>query len=149
MSPGGVELVGYAGSVLVAISLTMSSLMRLRWINLVGALAFAVHGVLVGAYPVLAVNAFIVVVNVVSLWRMARQRDFFTLLPVVGRDDSYRDLQCARFFLAEMTPVWRRAGRSGLVVRGPAEPHRAYLAQLGFRPADRGPDGVYARPLGS
>ena len=77
--PGGVtamidwiEIIGYAGSLLVAVSLMMSSLVRLRWINLGGALAFAVYGWLVGAYPVLAVNGFIVLVNVYYLWRMNR-----------------------------------------------------------------------------
>jgi len=84
-----VELIGYVGSVLVAVSLMMSSLVKLRWINLVGALTFAIYGGLVGAYPVLAVNGFICVVNVVYLWRMSRQRDFFTLLPIRRRDNSF------------------------------------------------------------
>ena len=34
-----VEAVGYLGSLLVAVSLTMSSLVRLRWLNLAGAVA--------------------------------------------------------------------------------------------------------------
>ena len=84
-----VEIIGYVGSVLVAISLMMSSLVKLRWINLVGALTFAVYGGIVGAYPVLAVNGFIAVVNVVYLWRMSRQRDYFTLLPIRRRDNSF------------------------------------------------------------
>lgn len=84
-----VEIIGYVGSVLVAVSLMMSSLVKLRWINLAGALTFAVYGGLVGAYPVMAVNGFICVVNVVYLWRMSRQRDFFTLLPIRRRDNSF------------------------------------------------------------
>ncbi len=84
-----VEIVGYVGSVLVAVSLMMSSVVKLRWINLVGAVTFSVYGGLVGAYPVLAVNGFIAVVNVVYLWRMNRQRDFFTLLPIRRRDNSF------------------------------------------------------------
>ena len=87
--PPWTELIGYAGSILVAVSLMMSSLVKLRWINLVGALAFTVYGGIVGAYPVMAVNGFISVVNVVYLWRMGRQRDFFTLLPIRRRDNSF------------------------------------------------------------
>jgi len=83
-----IEGIGYLGSVLVAVSLMMSSLVKLRWINLVGALVFAVYGGIVGAYPVLVVNSFISLVNVVYLWRMSRQRDFFTLLPIRRRDNS-------------------------------------------------------------
>ncbi len=83
------EIIGYAGSFLVAVSLMMSSLGRLRWINLVGALAFAVYGWLVGAYPVLAVNGFIVLVNVYYLRRMSRTRDYFSLMPIRRLDNRY------------------------------------------------------------
>ncbi len=84
-----IEMIGYVGSVLVAVSLMMSSLVKLRWINLAGALTFAIYGGLVGAYPVLAVNGFICIVNVVYLWRMSRRRDFFTLLPIRRSDNSF------------------------------------------------------------
>jgi len=84
-----VEVTGYVGSVLVAVSLMMSSLVKLRWINLAGAMTFAVYGGLVGAYPVLVVNGFIVFVNVYYLWRMSRQRDYFTLQPIQRRDNSF------------------------------------------------------------
>ena len=46
------EMVGYLGSVLVAVSLMMKSLWRLRIINLVGASFFTVYGLLIGALPV-------------------------------------------------------------------------------------------------
>ena len=84
-----VEIVGYTGSVLVAVSLMMSSLVRLRWIHLVGAATFAVYGGLVGAYPVLALNGFIAVVDAWYLWRMRREQDWLSLLTVKDPDDSY------------------------------------------------------------
>jgi hypothetical protein len=45
----------------------MRSLNKLRIINLVGALLFTVYGSILGAYPVAALNAFIVLVNVYYL----------------------------------------------------------------------------------
>jgi hypothetical protein len=45
------ELIGYAASVLVAVALTMRSVLRLRLINLVGAATFTVYGLLIHAYP--------------------------------------------------------------------------------------------------
>ncbi|MCB1182244.1 YgjV family protein [bacterium] len=89
MSLDWVEIVGYTGSVLVAVSLMMSSVVRLRWINLVGAATFAVYGGLVGAYPVLALNGFIAVVDAWYLWKMGRERDWLSLLPVRDPEDSY------------------------------------------------------------
>ncbi|MBI3163860.1 MAG: YgjV family protein, partial [Chloroflexi bacterium] len=64
------ELVGYVGSVLVAVSLMMKSLLRLRVINLVGALFFVLYGLLIGALPVAFLNALIVGVNVYYLAQM-------------------------------------------------------------------------------
>ena len=61
------EMVGYTASVLVAISLMMRSLRKLRIINLSGSFLFTVYGFTIGAYPVALLNAFIVLVNLFYL----------------------------------------------------------------------------------
>jgi hypothetical protein len=76
------ELIGYAGSVLIAISLMMTSILRLRLINLAGSAAFSVYGLLIGAYPVAILNGFIVVVNAFHLARIFRAKEYFQLLPL-------------------------------------------------------------------
>ncbi|MBP8213899.1 MAG: YgjV family protein [Propionivibrio sp.] len=65
-----IEWFGYAASILVAISLTMSSIVKLRWLNLAGAAMFSTYGFIIGALPVGFLNLFIVVINVVHLVRM-------------------------------------------------------------------------------
>jgi len=85
------EIVGYVASVLVAVSLMMSSILRLRIINLVGSAAFTVYGVLIGAYPVAAVNLLIVFINLYYLRQMLGSREYFTLLRV-SPDSEY--LRC-------------------------------------------------------
>lgn len=77
-----IECVGYLASIMVAISLTMSNVWRLRWINLVGALLFTAYGSLVGAKPVAIVNAFIACVNVYFLIQMSTRQDFFGYVDV-------------------------------------------------------------------
>lgn len=85
-----IDILGYAASVLVAVSLTMSSLARLRALNLVGAALFAAYGWLVDAYPVLAVNGFIAVVNVIYLLKMQPGRsEAFELLAIRRLDNRY------------------------------------------------------------
>lgn len=64
-----VELIGYVASVLVAGSLVMTSVVKLRLINLGGAVTFVVYGALIGAYPLVLTNGFIVFVN---LWHLSR-----------------------------------------------------------------------------
>ena len=74
------EWLGYAASVTVAISLTMSNIRRLRWINLAGAVAFTVYGALLKLYPILIVNGFIVGINIYYLIQMSITRDHFQLI---------------------------------------------------------------------
>ena len=82
MNINSIELIGYLGSILVAISLMMKSLLRLRVINLVGALFFTMYGILLGAYPVAFLNGIIVCIDLYYLVQMWRQKDFFTFLEV-------------------------------------------------------------------
>ena len=98
------EIVGYAASVLVAVSLMMSSILKLRLINLVGSLAFTVYGVLIHAYPVAAVNALIVLINLYYLRQMMGSREFFKLLRVDPGSEylryflDFHRAEIARFF---------------------------------------------------
>jgi hypothetical protein len=61
------EIIGYLASILVAISLMMRTLNKLRLVNLTGSLLFTVYGLFIGAYPVAFLNAFIVMVNIYYL----------------------------------------------------------------------------------
>lgn len=79
-----VEWFGYAASVVVAVSLLMSSLIKLRWINLTGALMFSAYGLLIRAYPVAALNFAIALINVWHLARTYRRRDQFRLVPAAA-----------------------------------------------------------------
>ncbi|MFA5137863.1 MAG: hypothetical protein WC728_01430 [Elusimicrobiota bacterium] len=82
------ELIGYAGSIMVAASLTMSNIWRLRWINLTGAVFFVLYGLAVHAYPVALVNALIVVIDAYHLGLMAGKKDYFSLMPVASADET-------------------------------------------------------------
>ena len=81
------ELLGYTASVLIAIAMMMSSILRLRLINMTGAAAFAVYGSLIHAYPVAVLNSFVVIVNVYYLTRMLRAKRFFQLLKLKPDSD--------------------------------------------------------------
>jgi hypothetical protein len=77
-----IEVIGYIGTIGVAASLMMSSIRRLRWVNLFGAATMAIYGVLIDAWPVLALNAFIVLVDVYYLVKIHRERDVFAFFEV-------------------------------------------------------------------
>lgn len=81
------ELIGYASSALIAVSLMMSSILRLRLINLAGSAAFATYGLLIHAYPVAVLNGIIVLVNGFFLVKMLRAKEYFQLLPLKPESD--------------------------------------------------------------
>jgi hypothetical protein len=58
------ELVGYAASALVVLSLAMTSVVRLRAISLAGSITFVVYGVLIGSPPIVVTNGAIALINV-------------------------------------------------------------------------------------
>ncbi|MCK7630171.1 hypothetical protein MZ018_00825 [Shewanella sp. JNE10-2] len=67
------EWVGYLASVVVAISLMMSNIKKLRWWNLIGAALFVAYGVAIDAYPVALVNFFIVLIDIYYLVKLYRE----------------------------------------------------------------------------
>lgn len=68
------EWIGYLASTLVAISLLMSSVKRLRWINMIGSFVFAVYGLIIFSIPVLLMNTFLVFVNLWFLIRLKQNK---------------------------------------------------------------------------
>lgn len=116
MNINSVELIGYLGSILVAISLMMKSLLRLRIINLIGALFFTLYGVLLGAYPVAFVNGIIVGIDLYYLVQMWRQKDFFTLLEV-SPNGKYLNafVEFYRDDILEIIPTFHHNTEDGLL----------------------------------
>ncbi|QSX29374.1 MULTISPECIES: YgjV family protein [Shewanella] len=64
------EWVGYLASVVVAISLMMANIKKLRWWNLLGAALFVAYGLAIAAYPVALVNFFIVLIDAYYLVKL-------------------------------------------------------------------------------
>lgn len=76
------QLLGYAASALIATSLLMRSIVKLRIINMVGAATFSLYGFLIGAYPVGILNAMTTTINVVQLLRLQKRKEIFRILEV-------------------------------------------------------------------
>lgn len=79
-NPDWYEFIGHVASALVITSLLMESLRRLRMISLAGSIFFATYGFLIESTPILLVNSAIFFINIRWLWRMSRERDYFSLL---------------------------------------------------------------------
>jgi len=83
-----IELLGYVASVLVAVSLMMSGIVKLRIINLIGAIFFTCYGLVIHAYPVAFVNGIICFVNIYYLYDIFKTKEYFRILEVM-HDSEY------------------------------------------------------------
>jgi len=84
------ELVGYLASLIVMASMLMSSIIRLRCINMTGAAIFCFYGFMISAPPVGFLNGFIVIINIYHLSKIYLRKEYFTMLEITAGD---------RFFL--------------------------------------------------
>lgn len=76
------EWFGYLASVVVAISLLMGTIVKLRIYNLVGSSLFSAYGFLIDALPVAILNGFIALVNIYYLYRIYHRKEYFRVLPL-------------------------------------------------------------------
>jgi hypothetical protein len=76
------QIIGYIASVIIALSMTMNSIVKFRWVNLVGALTFSIYGFIIGALPVGFLNGFIVVVDIYYLFTIYSKKEIFEILEV-------------------------------------------------------------------
>ena len=82
------ELVGYFASLLVLVSLLMTSVVKLRIINMIGSFIFAIYALFISSYPTAVMNFCLVGVNIYFLIKMAKTERAFTFLPL-GPEETY------------------------------------------------------------
>lgn len=76
------EILGYLASLIVLISLLMSSIIKLRWINLLGSAIFSLYGFLLGTYPVGFMNLCISIIDIYYLVKIYSTKEQFTIFPI-------------------------------------------------------------------
>ncbi|MPM07317.1 hypothetical protein SDC9_53623 [bioreactor metagenome] len=74
------ELIGYTGSLIIAISMLMTSILKMRWMIFSGNVVFIVYGTLIGAYPIIVLNGFNLVVNAYFIWQAYKLQGNYAVL---------------------------------------------------------------------
>ncbi len=64
------EIFGYIGTACVIISMLMTSVVKLRLINMVGALISLIYALIVGAAPIAVLNAALIIIQIFQLYRL-------------------------------------------------------------------------------
>lgn len=76
------QYIGYTASMIIALSMTMSSIIKFRWINLVGASIFSVYGFMIHAIPVCVLNGIIILVDIYYLTSIYSKKEVFEILEI-------------------------------------------------------------------
>ena len=83
-----IELIGYIGSALILVSMLMTSVFRLRVINMTGSAIFTIYALIIHSYPTALMNICLVIINLRFLWKMKHHANDFELVKV-GNDDAF------------------------------------------------------------
>jgi hypothetical protein len=81
---GWLEIIGWAGSVLVVVSLAQARVLRFRLLNLAGAVLATGYNLMLSIWPFAAMNAVIAAIDVYWLLRLHRERHDASTYQVVG-----------------------------------------------------------------
>jgi membrane protein implicated in regulation of membrane protease activity len=69
-----IEIFGWVGSALLIVSLLQGKMLTLRVINSVASAMLVLYNVLVETWPMVAMNAAVIVINAWHIWRILRER---------------------------------------------------------------------------
>ena len=75
-----VELIGYFSSLLVLVSFLMTSVIRLRIVNSVGAIIFTVYATIIGSYPTALMNLCLVGINMYNLYKLLKSPKHYEVI---------------------------------------------------------------------
>ena len=77
-----IEAIGYIGSALVLISMLMTSVVKLRFINTVGSLIFTGYALMISSYPTAAMNFCLALINIYNLIKLFRNKKEYSVIKV-------------------------------------------------------------------
>jgi len=77
-----IEAAGWAGSILLVVSILQGGMLRLRILNLIASIILVAYNLLVGVWPMVAMNLAVAVIDIYFIAKIQR-----------GKASSARDLE--------------------------------------------------------
>ncbi|MBQ6075577.1 MAG: hypothetical protein IJK86_05405 [Lachnospiraceae bacterium] len=75
-----IEIAGYIGSALVLLSFLMTSVVKLRLVNMMGGIISCAYTLIIGAYPMAIMNFALVLINLYFLWKIHHTKKDYRML---------------------------------------------------------------------
>ena len=67
------DMIGYTGSFLVVISMLMTSVIKLRVINTIGAVIFLCYAICTRSIPTAVMQLSLIIINVINLYKLIKK----------------------------------------------------------------------------
>lgn len=75
------EIVGYVASLLIALSLLMTSVLKLRWYLLFGNIIYVAYGYMIGSMPIMLLNALNAFINTYFIYQAINLKGSYKIIP--------------------------------------------------------------------
>lgn len=69
-----IELIGYLGSFLVVVSMLMTSITKLRVVNMTGSVISIIYALVIGSFPIALMNICLLIINTYNIIKLKRQK---------------------------------------------------------------------------
>lgn len=76
------DLIGYAASAFLAVSLMVTGAFKFRTINMVGQVTFIIYGVVIHAFPIIIANSVLLLINIYQLYKLLQSKEQFKYVPI-------------------------------------------------------------------
>lgn len=68
-----IEMIGIIASSVVAVSFFMNGERRIRTVNTIGSIIFAIYGLLIGSVSIVFLNALSIIVNAIKIYKIIKE----------------------------------------------------------------------------
>lgn len=84
------ELFGYLGSFLVVISMLMSSVIKLRVINITGSIISGTYALIIGSFPLALMNICLIIINFYNILKLKKESRKYEIIKGDTQDAFYK-----------------------------------------------------------
>ncbi len=85
-----IELFGYLGSILVVVSMLMSSVIKLRIINIIGSVISGTYALIIGSFPLALMNICLIIINVYNIYKLKKQSHKYEIVKGDIQDSFFK-----------------------------------------------------------
>ena len=85
-----IELFGYLGSFLVVVSMLMSSVIKLRIINIIGSTISGTYALIIGSFPLALMNICLIIINAYNILKLKKESRKYEIVKGDSQENFFK-----------------------------------------------------------